>query len=300
MNSTTLYIIGNGFDLHHGVPSSYWHFRNYVKTKNSDLFDALERYFNSDQLWSNFEATLADLDTDHILDEAGNYYESYGAENWSDSFHHDYQYEISKRIELITTELKKIFTEWVLSLDIPLYRDDMLQLDREAIFLNFNYTPTLSKLYKVKPTNITYIHNEAKSKESDLLLGHGIDQEFPERGSEDQDIRITEGQQLIDQYFLDSYKPVYNIIAEKQQFFDSLKQVKEVNIYGHSMADVDLPYFEEIINQLDLSRVKWRVSYFKKEEYEQRLTTLINLGVPEDNIIIDKLENFDTGQMRLV
>lgn len=301
MSSTTLYIIGNGFDLYHGVPSSYWHFRNYVETKNTDLFDALERYFNPDQLWSNFEATLADLHTDHILDEAGNYYENYGAENWSDAFHHDYQYEISERIKLVTIELKKIFTEWVLSLNIPLHRDNMLQLNREEIFLSFNYTPTLSKLYKVNPTNITYIHNEAKSEDSELLLGHGVNPgQFPERGSEDQDIRITEGQELVDQYFLDSYKPVYKIIEEKKQFFDSLQQIKEVNIYGHSMADVDLPYFREIINRLDPSQVKWRVSYFKKEEYEQRLTTLVNLGIPEENIIIDKLENFDTGQLRLV
>jgi len=26
-----LYIIGNGFDLWHGIPSSYWRFREYVR-----------------------------------------------------------------------------------------------------------------------------------------------------------------------------------------------------------------------------------------------------------------------------
>ncbi|MEQ7799767.1 bacteriophage abortive infection AbiH family protein [Pedobacter sp. ASV1-7] len=301
MNNSILYIIGNGFDLYHGIPSSYWHFRNYVEQKNTELFDALERYFNPDQLWSDFEATLAELDTDYILDEAANYLESYGTENWSDAFHHDYQYEIGERIKLVTTELKAIFTEWILSLEIPSYRDDMLKINREAIFMNFNYTPTLTRLYKVHKANITYIHNEAESEDSVLLLGHCINPDpLPQRGTEDEDVRITEGQQIIDQYFLDSYKQVGNIITEKQKFFEELAKIEEINVFGHSMADVDLPYFEEIIKHLNVSKVKWHVSYFKPEEYEQRLHTLISLGIPEGNIIVEKLENFDSGQLSLL
>lgn len=72
------------------------------------MFEALEKYFNPEELWSDFEATLANLDTDHILDEAANYLESYDAEDWSDAFHHNYQDEISERIKLVTTDLKKI------------------------------------------------------------------------------------------------------------------------------------------------------------------------------------------------
>lgn len=301
MNTETLYIIGNGFDLYHGIPSSYWHFRNYVKSKSESLFEALERYFNPDQLWSDFEATLADLDTDHILDEASNYFEQYGADDWSDSYHHNYQYEIGQRIKLVTLDLRKIFTEWILNMEIPSHSDDLLKLDRKAIFLNFNYTSTLSKLYKVDRSYITYIHNEAKDLESNLLLGHGVNPgPISETDTEDQDPRIIEGQKIIDEYFVDSYKPVENIISENKDFFKTLKLVKEVNIYGHSLSDVDLPYFREIIKQLDLPKVIWRVSYFKKDEYEQRKLTLLSLGVEEANIIIDKLENFDTGQFSLI
>lgn len=300
MNQSTLYVIGNGFDLHHGIASSYWNFRNYVKQKNERLFEALEKYFNPDQLWSRFEAELAELDTDHILDEAANYFESYGSENWSDAFHHDYQYEIGERIKLVTTELKKIFTEWVCSLDIPSEREDMLKLNRDAHFLNFNYTPTLCKLYKIKSNNITYIHNEAIDESCDLLLGHGINPgPLPQRGEEDEDVRITEGQQIIDQYFLDSYKPVEKIILEKQPFFDGLTTIEEVNIYGHSMADVDLPYFEEIIKRLDQSKVKWRVSYYNADEKDEKLATLLELGIPKELITIDQLANFDSGQLQL-
>lgn len=301
MNTETLYIIGNGFDLYHRIPSSYWHFRNYVKSKNESLFEALERYFNPDQLWSDFEATLADLDTDHILDEASNYFEHYGADDWSDSYHHDYQYEIGQRIELVTIDLRKIFTEWILSLEIPTHSDYLLKLDREAIFLNFNYTSTLSRLYKVDRSYITYIHNEAKDLESNLLLGHGVNPvPISETNIEDQDPRIVEGQQIIDEYFVNSYKPVENIISENEDFFKALKSVKKVYIYGHSLSDVDVPYFREIIKQLDLPKVNWRVSYYRKDEYEERKLTLLRLGVDQANINIDKLENFDTDQLSLI
>ena len=54
-----LYIVGNGFDIHHGVKSRYSDFKDYVQANGSDLYDTLEKYFNTDELWSDFEETLA-------------------------------------------------------------------------------------------------------------------------------------------------------------------------------------------------------------------------------------------------
>lgn len=115
-----------------------------------------------------------------------------------------------------------------------------------------------------------------------------------------EDISITEGQEIIDGYFQASYKPVEKIIAKKQDFFELLKEVQEINIYGHSMAHVDVPYFKEIIKHLDLTQVKWRVSYYSDGEDLQKLAALLELGVPQENIAIDKLGNFDTGQLSLL
>lgn len=299
--STKLYIIGNGFDLHHGISSSYGHFKNYVKQNNNQLFQALEKYFDPVQLWSDFEGTLADLDTDRIMEEASNFLVDYGADNWSDAFHHDYQYEINERLKLVTTDLKEIFTEWILSLDIPSSYDSLLKLDREARYLNFNYTPTLSKLYRINIDNIIYIHNEAQDISSNLLLGHGFVPKSPESGQwdEDIDVRIEEGQRFIDDYFLESYKPVREIIENKKSFFDSLINIDEIIVYGHSLAEVDLPYFDEIIKRVNLFNTKWRVSYYSAVEYHEKRETLLNLGVPEKNITIGKLSDFDTNQLLL-
>src|SRR4051794_30455176 len=100
MANARLYIIGNGFDLHHGLKSRYWNFRAYVVDKDNDLVEKLEEYFGDDALWSDFEETLSYLDTEQIIDECSNYLVSYSAEDWSDAYHHDYQYEVQKRIDI--------------------------------------------------------------------------------------------------------------------------------------------------------------------------------------------------------
>ena len=44
LNEETLYIIGNGFDLMHGVKSSYYNFRDFLKKRNPELKVQLESY----------------------------------------------------------------------------------------------------------------------------------------------------------------------------------------------------------------------------------------------------------------
>ena len=57
-----LYIIGNGFDKHHEVPSGYWDFHKWLKEKNPELVEQIdELYGYSDDLWGNFEVELATL-----------------------------------------------------------------------------------------------------------------------------------------------------------------------------------------------------------------------------------------------
>lgn len=58
MQTKVLCILGNGFDLHHGIKSSYWNFRDFVEEKVDDLLEILEQYLDKDSLWSDLEATL--------------------------------------------------------------------------------------------------------------------------------------------------------------------------------------------------------------------------------------------------
>ena len=109
-----LYIVGNGFDLHHGVKSSYAAFGEYLREVDSDTYAQLERYFTVDeQFWGEFEEQLAHLDTDSLLDDATVFLASYGADDWSDSGHHDYEYELDRVVSAISSTLRLRFSEWV-------------------------------------------------------------------------------------------------------------------------------------------------------------------------------------------
>lgn len=58
-----LYIIGNGFDLMHGVRSSYHDFGNTIG-KHSHIRFVLENYLESDDLWADFEGALATMNVE--------------------------------------------------------------------------------------------------------------------------------------------------------------------------------------------------------------------------------------------
>lgn len=301
MNPSRLYIIGNGFDLYHGMKSRYWDFKDYLSDKDADLVERLEKYFGEDSLWSDFEGTLADLDTEEIIDECMNYLESYSAENWRDSGHHDYQYEVQKRVDIITETLKQRFSEWISQLRLPENAaDDLLSVNKDSVFINFNYTNTLEKLYKIPFERILYIHNKCTGKDSTLLLGHGRKpKDSDARHNEDADIRVVEGNKILDDYFIKTYKPTKTIITENVQFFDSLKELRQIYVFGHSMSEVDLPYFYELLKRIDKTQVKWKVSFHSLKERMKFKRTFDSFRINPDLIELDRIYHFDDSQLGL-
>jgi hypothetical protein len=261
-----------------------------VKLNDDKLFDALELYFNPHDLWSDFEGTLAYLDTEQIVDEASNYLQSYSADDWSESGHHDYQNEIQNRINLLTEQLKIKFTDWIFQLEIP-ENENLLHLETKATFLTFNYTKTLESLYNIPELQIFYIHNKIRNNNSNLILGHGRDPSSANNYNSyvDDDVRINEGNKIIDQYFVDTYKSTKKIIDENQLFFTSLNEIREIYILGHSLSSVDIPYFEEIIKNIDLKKVQFKVSYYNNYERDHHFKVLTTLGIEQNNIILEKI-----------
>lgn len=57
---TSLFIIGNGFDLMHGIPSSYYNFRDSLGN-NSRVKYHLETSIHIEDIWEDFENNLAYL-----------------------------------------------------------------------------------------------------------------------------------------------------------------------------------------------------------------------------------------------
>ncbi len=76
MNKNTLYIIGNGFDIHHGIKSSYCNFHQWVKRESANnvrfaftVFQ-LEKFFNRNCiLWSDFEHNIGEYDIEVVANQ---------------------------------------------------------------------------------------------------------------------------------------------------------------------------------------------------------------------------------------
>lgn len=289
-----LFVIGNGFDQHYGIKSSYSHFKSYVSTAKE--FRAVSRnidiFLPVDQWWSNFEEAMAGLDADQITDEASMYLVSYGADDWSDADHHSYEFAIDEIIKSLTEEMKEAFFSWLNNLEIP-RPDQKLSLPPDAKYLTFNYTPTLEILHTISKKNIFYIHGKRDDLKS-IVLGHGLDPDtlksLNDGVNDPSDVRVYNGNALIDKYYGNTHKQTVKIIQRNKSFFMSLKNISEVYVLGHSLAKVDIPYFEEILKNVS-PHAMWNVSYYSPNEITHHKNVLEGLGVKSENIKMIQMQD---------
>jgi hypothetical protein len=290
MASQTLYIIGNGFDLHHGLPTQYWRFKEYLERSDREVYDWVESYIAVDEEWAQLELALADLDTENLASDLNGFLISYSAEDWSDAGHHDFQFEVEKVATGLSGGLQQHFADWIRSIAMP-ERNQVPQfitsLDRGASYLTFNYTCTLTKLYGIAPDNILHIHGEGEDETSDLILGHAraaASRPLLQGGlNEETDTRFAEAMGILDEYFEKTFKPSAKIIEQQKPYFDRLKSVTHVIVLGHSLSEVDEAYFLALIEALQ-ARPSWTVAVRSLNENASKAACLAGFGVPIESI----------------
>ncbi len=97
-----LYVIGNGFDRYHGIPSDYRDFAAYLRDTDRSTFRIAEEFLPvGGDGWADFEQRLAEFDEDQAIDYAGQFH--------SDERHGDFQYELQQIAEALSTRLKAQF-----------------------------------------------------------------------------------------------------------------------------------------------------------------------------------------------
>lgn len=271
----TLYVVGNGFDQYHGLKTSYDDFRKFVKRTDSDLYELVEKYFmyKKKDFWHDFEENLGLLDDDLLRDYAINFLEQYGCKNWSDSFNHNYQYEISRIIETLTKGLHKSFELWLSKISLNDTKRKPIEFSKDAYYLSFNYTDTLEKVYGISIANILHIHGYySKINKNRITYGHGGHNYKIDKSIEDP--RVAEGEEIIKNYFKTSKKPVVKIIQKHKEFFcNTIHGTKKVVVIGHSMNSIDFPYFKEINKSLE-NDVNWIYYYHSTYDIVNCLKTL--------------------------
>lgn len=281
-----LYIIGNGFDLFHGMKTGYNDFKAYVVREDYDVYQAINDFAPAGDEWNELESSLGDIDFYNIIEECGMYLTPYGADDFKDRDNHNYEFEIERITNKLTSDLLNQFCNWVSKIEVPegnQYKK-FKTIDPEAIFLTFNYTNTLEQLYSIKKDNIKHIHGSIDDS-SQIILGHSWERTKtvnPAPGI-DQDTRESGGYELLDKMFDLNFKNCSKIINKERVFFDSLHSVTQIVVIGHSLSDVDSKYFREILKHTPPNAI-WQCALRDINQDQEKTDLLVNLGVIKENI----------------
>lgn len=318
-----LFVIGNGFDLAHGVKSTYYDFKkslgNYCYLK-----DCLEICIFKDDIWGNFEDSLAHLDRAFVLDGIDTGLEMFDVKDeFDDDFSAaDYFLAIENTtmpVETIEKELPKKFRRWVEKLNIKDKHFPLAGLlNCHADYINFNYTEFLETHYGINGGCIKYIHGDRRNKKQPLILGHGYDTDelysdwqntfnvkmLPKNSparlryfSNTDNVKRWKSQSRydatqaaayrIEEYYEKAAKKTKNIIEKNREYFKSLSSKNNVIVIGHSLSFVDYPYFLEIIKcHQNPDKINWYISFHNDNDIERIKNFAAFLNVEKDKVKI--------------
>jgi hypothetical protein len=327
----TLNIVGNGFDLYHQLTTSYQEFAFYLQKNQEELHRLLHQYIGLpwleednhedhwNQDWSNFERNLAGLDIEYVLDDHSDLAANPSAEDFRSRDWHHYEHEMQRIVELLTDSLNIEFRSFINAVHIPNVPEvQLLELERSTKYLSFNYTNTLERVYRINHERINYIHGKANDEYSEIILGHGFDpnafqapkidppdhldpeeiEDWYRNGEDGYEYSRDQAENEVMTYFFRSHKSVDEIIDQNLGFFKSLSDTEVICVIGHSVSDVDLPYFEKVFEIIE-EGVKWVVTYYSKEGMNSTYENLLSIGIEPGNIKMVKMDFFFPEQPSL-
>lgn len=276
INPNKLYIIGNGFDIHHKMKCSYGDFKDWLLAIHPVVYNNLERLYGTldGKWWSSFEMSLADIDTEEypkmiigkkFFDLLHDFCKRYGdrGRDFFDDFQLRYPNSIKSEImvkemagfemDCLKEDLSDSFGEWVREIELPDKLKKLKNIDIDALFFTFNYTRTLEDVYGIDKDQVVHLHGSVDNGE--FVFGHSksfreiLERDFQLGIKRDPTKDIGEdGARLAMMEVVNGMrKPVREIIEEHRGDFNLLGSIDEIEVLGFSYSPVDLPYLDRII-----------------------------------------------------
>lgn len=296
-NFTNLYVIGNGFDRFHGLKTSYNDFHEYLKAKKPNLLKKLALYYNTqhedceDYLWADFERSLEYFDKD-TLEQITDSMPYAGTDNYIDQSYDIAEPIVQELLRDVKKEIRNSFEQWITDINVTGMKK--VQFLDNSLFLSFNYTKTLQQIYNITSKRILHIHGSANNNGS-IIFGHGgMLSEYTSERINNDNFNIPENKNPryvgvkndVDRFISEFYKNTKEISENYSYFFQNLINIENICIFGHSLSNIDWEYFKRIVDMIDIKKVKWYISYFSNETYENK----DNMDGREYEILIDKFE----------
>lgn len=276
-----LFVLGNGFDLHHNLPTTTSDFTNCI-----DKYDYPEYYMNSGVDWNLYEEGLSyfDVDTMSELHIEGPDYLS-DRESDRDGVILQMKQKMVEMLDIRDNALKEminIANQKIHEISHQVKSSDAFY---NSLVLSFNYTSTLEQLYSLENIkDVLYIHGFFYD-DDDLIFGYSEPNEdvlkkfYPHDVDGNNNFTSNDfyEEEHDDYYIQNQYQLMYDYYCSNQKTHQIEKlnnwlksyegEVEEIIVLGHSMGLVDKPYFE-LLEEI-LNPARWRISRYKNSPSDE-------------------------------
>ena len=299
-----LYIIGNGFDIAHKLPTQYWDFRTYLERRDCDFLHAFEQQYSiypnmseiekKNLLWNEFETNLANIDEDVIIENALSI--EMGLET-GDVGIEDTLYEYFTEEYDYIKNLALYLKRWVRTIRIrdTLPKVSMIHKSNKDLYINFNYTATLENVYGISDASVIHIHGSLRGYTDNPVLGHGniarIDaiEEKQKRAEEHYNEKEISICRVVKDYYRTTFKDTNRYMYKLQRIAN--ENISEIIVAGHSITGIDMPYFSNI-DLLSGKNVNWTIVWFDSTKKDMMRQSLIDAGIDGDRIQLKPANEF--------
>lgn len=267
----TLYIIGNGFDLHFDLKTKTEHFAKYLKAQPvyNEVCNALDVLNCYGVDWHEYEQALNDIDLDEIM-FLNQMQPDYLSERESDRDGGivNMQMYVDSLNNAIVSALKEMVIAAnndakALSMRSPGKR---LFKVGDAV-LSFNYTSTVEYLFDI-PNNMPIFHIHGCQEDNEpLIFGYRINDNsyadsWNSADEESWDFYISQQREVVYAFYEGWRKKLQ--LDELNAFLKKCCGIDRVVVLGHSMSAVDADYMELV--EKYLRPEEWHISYYKDDE----------------------------------
>lgn len=261
-----LYILGNGFDLYHGLNTRYSDFHDWLKEQRKPEYDyfinGMERLFpletNPYVLWSNYENALGLYDIMMTYDD-------YHKDN-SARYSNYYNQEMLRNVKSICGAIRPHMTSWAKNGINLNNAKKKIELSPNSWYFTFNYTQVLEDIYEIKDKqHVCHIHGSV-SDGSYLITGHNYEQDLEGRYDDENDSYEIAMKSLIVEFNNQGKKPKEQIEkTSTQRFLKNIANVSHVVVIGHSLDEIDKEYFKEIQKKISKD-AEWHFYIYQSKD----------------------------------
>ena len=293
-----LFIIGNGFDIAHGLPTNFNpNFKNIAKKYEQGKFWELYQT-QKDEIWSDFENLLSSPNFNTLEEIFEGYAPDYLSDKESDRNSIIFQVDLNGQLMDALYEFADIADKHLCRVQPNEFITQII--DSDGLYMSFNYTHTLEKIYNIPEHHILHIHGEAGN--NNLELGYPEGTFSPEKYYYDvrqkgrgpyRAVEFEKHIESIEDYYVQTaYKQLFTKcksfskkirIDALHNFLDkNTPPLNEIIVYGHSCT-IDFDYFEYLNS--NFPTVHWTF-YVKGSKQEHDVVTLItNFNIQNANVI---------------